>query len=412
MRLFQLFPFMGLLFAPACLWASDVCLSRPSTAHEIVRCAEDRSPDVQRAMLQLEQAKSRVGVAGQWANPELAVDSLHGTVDSQASSETDIGLSFPIELGGKISARTSVARGGVAQAEAELNQARAGIRAETLLKLHRLRQLLHEAEVTDEAITTFSKLVTQYAKRPKLSPEQEIEVSVYRMVKSSYELKKADIQDQMAALGAFFEITVGLDAMALKNALPESPKTWPEVRETSASSLSPRLALLDAELKSAQAEAELARSESWPTLGIGPSVKLQTEAGRSDQLYGFNLGLALPIFNSNRAARETAAAGVRLAEAKTRLGRLEEKKRRAQLLQSYRQSVAILTGTLSHRDIERKHSEAERLFLRGVVPSALIIEAHRTVTELEENRNERELKALEALYGIQTLDGKVQEIGQ
>lgn len=398
------------LYLPLVSSAQEVCKGKIASYRDAIRCAEDRSPEIQKAILELERAKAQVSAAGQWRNPELSADSLHGNVGSERVSETQISLGVPLELGGKVSARTSVAEGGVARAEASLFEARAKIRSTTLLKLHRLRQLLHEQEVIDESINTFTKLVSQYSKRMKLSPEQELSAAVFKMSKSDYDLKKAAVLDELAGMDSYFKVSLGTDVESLKNDLPSSPKTWPKIEPGLNPNASPRLRLIQADLATAQAELSLAKSESWPTLTVGPSVKLQSEAGRSDQLYGFNLSFPIPVFNANGAGRAAAAVGVKLAETSKNLALVEQERIREELVRMYQQSISILGTTLSHQEIEKKHSEIERLFLRGIVPSSLVIEAHRTFVELEKSRNEREIKAIEALLTIHTFDGKTPEL--
>lgn len=393
-------------------WAfgQEDCQGRPPTYQEALRCAEIKSPEVQRALLELERAKTQVGVASQWRNPELSADSVHGKVGSESAGETQVSLGVPIELGGKISARTSVAEGGVAKAEADLFAARASARSAALTKLHRLRQLFHEQEVVEESISTFSKLVTQYAKRFKLSPEQEMSVAVFKMAKSEYELRYAELVEELAGLDSFFKVALGTDTTSLKNSLPPSPKSWPKIGVHSESVNSPKMKASLAALQSAQAELSLAKSESWPTLTLGPSIRLQTQSGSSNQLYGFNLSLPLPLFNTNGAGRAAAAAGVKVAETDKRIVQSELERLREELLRVYEHSVSALGTTLSHQEIERKHSDVEKLFLKGIVPSSLVIEAHRTFVDLEKSRNEREIKALNALAALYTLDGKNLEI--
>lgn len=402
---------LAALLRPEFSVAEDRCQGTITSYQEALRCTEGRSLEVQKALLELERAKSLVAAAGQWKNPELSADSFHGTIASERSSETEISLGVPIELGGKVSARTAVAESGVAKAEAALFEARARVRSTTLLKLHRLRQLLHEQEVIEESISTFSKLVSQYSKRLKLSPEQEMTVAVFRMSKSEYDLKKVETLDELAALDSYLKVSLGTSVDALKS-LPPSPKTWPKIDSSYAPANSPRLRLAQAEVASAQAELSLAQSESWPTVTVGPSLKLQSESGRSDQLYGFNLSFPLPVFNVNGPGRAAAAAGVKVAETGKNLAVLEQEKLREELSKTYHQSVSVLASTLSHQEIEKKHHDIERLFLRGIVPSALVIEAHRTFVELEKSRNERELKALEVLMTIYTFDGKTPEVIQ
>ena len=390
--------------------AEESCQDNASTYKEVIRCAESRSPDVRRAQLELEVAKQQVGAAGQWKNPEISAESFNGTVANERKIETDISLGIPVELGGKISARTAVAEGSVSKAEANLLEVRGKVRGSALLKLHRLRQLLHEQEVIEEAISTFSKLVSQYSGRLKLSPEQETTIAVFRMSKSDYDLKKTEVLEELASLDSYLKVFLGTSIEALSKSLPQSPKNWPKIDSAAGTANSPRVKLSQAELKIAEAELSLARSESWPTLTVGPSMKLQNEAGRANQLYGFNVSLPLPLFNANGSGRAAAAAGVKLAETSKNLAIVEQTRIREELSRTYQQSVSVLSTTLSHQEIEKKHSETERLFLRGIVPSSLVIEAHRTFVELEKSRNQRELKALEALMTIYIFDGKPLEI--
>ncbi len=379
-----------------------------SDYQQIVKCAEERSPEVQNALLELERSKANVGAAVQWKNPQFQIESFHGRAGSQSRSETDVSLGVPVEPG-KISARRKVAEGSVLVAEAMVLDARATVRAEVMVKLHRLRQLVHEEEILDESISTFSKLVAQYGRRPKLSPEQQLSSTVFRLSKSDYELRKSTLSEEYAALDSFFKLRVGLTASSLKKAVPPAPAQWPQVALEGSAERSPKLRVLGAELEVANAEVSLANQEAWPTLNIGPSVKLLNEGGASDQMYGFNVSLPIPLFNANGAGRTAARAGATLSEKRKSLGRQSEENRRAELVRIYNQSVATLNSTQSHPEIEKRHHESERLFLQGLVPSSLVIEAHRSFIDLEQSRHQRELRAIESLFNIFTLDGQLSE---
>lgn len=382
----------------------------PATYRDLVACAESLSPEVQSAQLEVDRAKALIDAAGQWRNPELSAESFQGKVGGQNQGETDISLGVPIELGGKISARKDVARGGLSFAEAKLYEARAKVRSQILLKLHRLRQVVHEQEIADEAIRTFTKLIGQYAKRPGLSPEQQISYSVYQLSKSEYELKKSSTVEEIVGLDSFFRLNIGLGTDQVRSLLPSSPKTWPKIGPSENPRPSPKLQLLQAELDTAKAELSLAQSEAWPTVVVGPAMKMQTEAGQSNNLMGVNVSLPLPLFNVNGGARVAAAAGVKLNETRREIGLREQTIRREELRKVYDQSVQSMAGSLSHDEIEKRHRDAERLFTKGVVPSALVIEAHRTSFELEKARHERELRALETLLDLYAIDGNILEV--
>lgn len=400
------FAFFGALMLFASLaFGEPACKGANSSVQALVECAQKNSPEIQDAELEVESAKAQVSSAGQWRNPELSAERTDGTLGNDRRSETDLSLGVPIELGGKISARTSVAEAQVAVAEAKLYGVRSKVRAEFLLKLHRLRQVLHEQEIIDEAIGTFSKLVGQYRRRPTLSPDQQLSASVFQMSKGDYDLKKSANLDEVLQLNTYFQVTTGLTADDLKGIAPKPPKTWPEMKAGNPSQISPQLKVLQAQVKGANAELSVARSESWPTLTVGPSMKMLKEGGLSTEMVGFNVSLPVPVFNLNGGAKSAASANVRLSEKRREFGEREQVAKRDELVRNYQQSVMALGTTLSHEEIERRHSDSEKLFARGIVPAPLVIEAHRSSFELEKSRHERELKALESLYGIYIIDG-------
>lgn len=391
-------------------YAQPLCPEGAASSYKaILACAESRSPEIQNAELDLRRAESQVSAAGQWQNPEFSAEAFQREEGGVKQGETDISLGIPIEIG-KISSRKAVAQGGVGVAQAKLIEAKAKARIETLLKLHRLRQVLHEKSIIEEAIQTFSKLVKQYASRPSLSPEQQVSSSVYRLSNSEYELKKSENNEEILSLDSYFRNTTGLSVDQIKKVLPESPKNWPKVPDSAGVKDSPAIRALKAERDSANADLSLANSDAWPTLTIGPSLKIENNGNRSDKYWGLNVGFPLPIFSLNGGQRATATAGLQLSETKLELGLRGQTLKRAELTQVYEQSVKTLSESISHQEIEKRHGDAEKLFSRGIIPSALVIEAHRTSYELERNRHERELKALEALLGIYTMDGNILEV--
>ncbi len=404
-----LFLVLFLFLASVQVFAEAKCTA-PSSYRDLIACAELRSPEVLNAQVEIIRSKALIDSAGQWRNPELSAETFQGKVGGQNESETDVSLGVPIEIGGKISARKDVARSGLEFSQAKLYEARARIRTQILLKMHRLRQVTHEQEIADEAIRTFSKLIGQYAKRPGLSPEQQISFSVYQLSKSEYELKRSNTVEEILNLDAFFKLNLGMGAEEIRSVLPASPKSWPKIATSENVRPSPKQQISQAELKTARAELSLAQSEAWPTVMVGPSLKMQTQGGQSNNLVGVNVSLPLPLFNVNGGAKAAAAAGVKLGETRNEIGLREQALRREELRKGYEQSVKAITESLSHENIEKRHQDADRLFSKGVVPSSLVIEAHRTSFELEKTRHEREIRALEAFLDLNTIDGNILEV--
>lgn len=389
--------------------SADSCPT-PTNYKQVIACAESKSPDVVRAELIAKEKNALTGVAGQYQNPELSVETFNGTIDSQQRSETDVSLAFPIELGGKRSARNQIASGAKFKADLELLQARAEVRKSVSLKLFRLRQITSEIEMVDESIQAFTKLVKQYEGRPALSPEQEVTLTVFKVAKSEYSFKKMDYDEELLSLASFFKVTTGLSIEELKKVLPPKVVKWPTAKNGNEKlNSSPLVTIYEAEIQIAKGELSKAQGESWPTLSIGPSAKLTKENGRDQQLWGANLSMPVPVLNANGAGRTAAALTVQGAEQRRDLAIKKLESDRMLLANSYRKSIEALEDPAAKQSLESKHKKVEGFFLRGLVPSSLVIEAHRSLVDFEKTRNERELKAIEAYLDIQFIDGDVVE---
>lgn len=374
---------------------------------DILRCAEEKGPASLRAQALLEGAKAKGAAQSQWKNPEFAGQTIAGRVAGEDSRETDLALNFPIDL--TRSAKRSAADAEVAFGQAEFTEAQGTLRAEVYLKLHRLRQLLHEKILIDESLMTFTKLTNSYQRRPLLSPEQQVSLALFRMAKSDYQLKLSQNAEDLQRLEASLSLLTQVSIAEIKKNLPPLMETWPSEFKGSGQR-SAQLQKLDAEILSAQSELKLASQDSFSELTLGPSIKLLDEAGDKSQLIGFNLSFPLPLFNLNGAGKKSAASGLKAAEVQKELALQEEKSERQVLLSAYENSVQVLKDIMSSEELEKKHANVEQLFIKGMVPSSLVIEAHRSLVELERSRNERELATLDKLLKIHAIDGRLMEV--
>lgn len=378
---------------------------------QVITCAESKSPDVIRAELSVKEKTALTDVAAQLQNPELSVESLTGTVDSEKRAETDLSLAFPIELGGKRSARKQIAGAEKSRSELELFQARAEVRKTVSIKLMRLRQIEGELDLIDESLQTFTKLVKQYDSRPALSPEQEVTLTVFKVAKGEYGFKRMEYDEELSSLESYFRVSTGLSLADIKKVLPPKVMKWPVLnQEAGTLKDSPLVALYEADIRVAQGGLSKAHGDAWPTMSVGPSAKFSTEGGRDFQQWGVNLSLPIPVLNINGAAKTAAAMSVQAAEQKKDLLVKKLESEREFLQAAYRKSVAALDANPNGHALESKHKKIEGFFLRGLVPSTLVIEVHRSLVDFEKTRNERELRAIEAYLDIQLIDGKVVEL--
>lgn len=380
----------------------------PKTALDVVRCALNEHPIAKRAILASEHSKTLTDVAEQIPNPDLDIEATFGSGDSRGDSSTDIGLLQPIEIGGKRSSRIESAKAQAATSKAEATEVQADIVRETIRNLHRLRQLDLEKSVLQNTIETLEKTIAQQNSRPALSPEQQVALSVYRMAAADARLKQSELFEEERKIEHYFHISTGHSLEELRPILPKSPDSWPELKSLEGSNNnSPALMKAMADRSLSLAELSLARSQAWPTLKLGPMARIDKSGSQSENQYGFRLMMDLPAFNLNSGGKAHALAGVQKAESLIELTRKEESHERAEQLKVYQSAVQALRDAPSLATIDKDFSKNQSLARRGVVSGALLIEFHRQRSDLIHSRNSRELKAIEALWLIHKLDGRI-----
>lgn len=386
---------------------AEVHCDKVTKYKEVLECAELKSPEVVKAEGHLKEKIARVEATTQYANPSLSLSSVSGTTDSDRKIETDVSLSFPLELGGKRTAREKAAGVEVAQTQGDLYRVKAEVRRDVTIKILRLKQIERERALVEESISTFSKLIKQYEGRPARSPEQEVSLTVFKIAKSEYDLKKTEYEEELLILESSFLMTLNLGIKDLKQIALPTFLDWPVALDRNDNLLaSPIYLAAEFDVQAAQSEFDKEVGESWPTVLLGPSAKLTQESGKEFQQYGFNLSMPIPLFNSNGAGRAAARTAIMSAEQKRTLILKQLEAERTLYASRYARAVASLKESPNGGVLEDKHKKIEGLIMKGLVPSSLVIEAHRSLVDFEKARNDHEMKALGALLQLQLIDGQ------
>lgn len=378
---------------------------------DVIDCALANHPDAQRAKYFNFQVENLESAASQRPNPEVAGKSLFGKSLGDNVMSHEVSLAHTVELGGKRAARVEKALAEKEIAVASSQRSREQILLETLHTLYRLRQIQAELHTLDEALETFSRIQRQFRSRPRLTPEQEVSLSVFDIAIGDYQLRKAALESELTAHIQEIELAIGQKVELSVKLLPSRRTKWPKFDAEGESSPFKGAAMKSARanLKFAEAELSLAQSLSWPNLKIGPTIESQTEGPFTFQTYGFNFSFELPIFQTNGGGKAVARTGLDLAERNLSLRAREISNERKILLKKYENLAKAVQNSLSHEELDRKHRNTDSLFTRGIIPSSLVIEAHRQIVDFTKNQNEQELSALEALWKILVLDGRVIE---
>lgn len=403
-----------LLVTPGSLWASsasDAQCASLSSVQDIVGCALQSHPDVKRAEAALSQGDELESQAKQIPNPELDSKATYGKQLGDTVINAEVSIAPIIELGGKRSARVQKARAEQEKTAIELQKVRNDVYISTLLALYRLRQVQSESRLVDEGLSTFSKIQRIFKSRVKLAPEQLVSLNVFQLAEGDYRSRKVLLSTENETIVRSVGVAIGQPFVTSSTVLPKRKSSWPDVSTLTAEGPlnGPRIKAVRADVKTAQAELELAKSAAWPDLKIGPDFELLTEGPFTYQTYGFVLSMPIPLFNVNGGGKAVAYKGLDRAQVDLQASYKELASERSVLVQKFKSATEALKSFDSLADIERKHEDMESLFQRGLVPSSLVIEAHRQILDFTKSQNELELSAMEALLKIYALDGNLLE---
>lgn len=384
---------------------------RFASPQDVVDCALANHPEAQRAQLSVLQAEHLESAASQRPNPELGGKSVFGNSLGDNVMNHEVNLAHTIELGGKRGARMDKALAEKEVVAASALRSREEVLLETQHALYRLRQIRAELHTLDEALETFGRIQRQFRSRPQRTPEQQVSLSVFDIAEGDYQLRKAALETELVTHTQEVELTIGRTFEPVAGVLPPQRKNWPKLAGdvAPASFKGSAMNLERAGLKLAEADLSAAQSLSWPNLKVGPSFESQTSGPFTFQTYGVNLSFELPLLQINGGGRAVARTGLDLAERSLALKERELATQRHILLKKYENSVNAVLASLSHAELEKKHRNTDALFARGIIPSSLVIEAHRQIVDFTKNQNEQELSALEALWKIYVLEGRAFE---
>lgn len=376
----------------------------PNSYEELLNCgSQSQSLEVQIINQKLNAASELEGIANQFVNPELDVESIR----KADKSETTASLMFNFSIGGKRSAQKTEALAEREKISAESSIAHSEYRLNLILKLYQLSHLKSEILIEEESIGTFNKIISQFSKRSALTPEQEVSATIFKMAISDHQLSLTKLKNLQNEILLNVARQTGLPQETILKNLPGKKNSWPDLdKAVSEGQNSPHLSFARAQLKLAKSQKEKAVAESWPDLKIGPVVKTQKDAVTTENFAGFGLSMPLPIFSINGSGRAYQTKKVTEAELTLQNESNKIKSLRSQLANKYINSVLSLRNTIGKKTIEEKHTKIERLFFNGLVSSALVIEAHRQLFDLEEKRNETEREAIEALGQIYIIDNQ------
>ncbi len=372
----------------------------PSKTDDIIKCALEFHPGIKKGNLNLESSAMLEDKASQLPNPTLSARYLEAQEDGVDSSELETNLTFEIELGGKRSSRKEYAKAAVKEAMANTEVTKAEVKIETILNLYRLRQILDEKKVLEEALSAFKKVIGQLRKLPRLSAEQEASLTLFEIAYEETKVNASELYEEERKVEHFFHIATGHSLSEIEAYLPSTPTKWRKLTDTGSSTSSPEVKRLKSLSQLAAIDLEHQKSQAWPNLQIGPSLNIERDGTKETTMIGLNVAIPIPLFQVNGGGKEHARSELIRAQKNVELTQAEENHERFEQLKVYESAVRILEKTMKQREIEKKHTRIEKLYLRGVVSSSVFLESLKQKLSYLRSRNHRELTAVKSLWNI------------
>ncbi|MFG1481764.1 TolC family protein [Halobacteriovorax sp. HFRX-2_2] len=348
-----------------------------------------------------------INSANQVYNPEVETE-----VVSAGSNEISsmIKLTQTFELGGKRGSRKAWAQRLKELGSLESKGEKEKVVLENILNMYRLRQIQELIPVYQESYDSLKKVLDKKSKiRKSLSPSQEVEYETLSFAMDDYYIRLSELIAEKANLQVHLKLNAGKNCVVTKSALPKLFK-FKKINLKS-------LELKDstdykkglAQLAVAKAEYDVAKSNAYSDLSIGPMYEYSKVDDEKEHAFGLSLTFDLPVFNTNDGAKAKGMAAVKKGEYQIRYDELDLQIDLRNWIQKYQRYQSVYKKMVSQAVLEKKHKRIEKLFDRGVISTSLIIEAHRQMVDFSIRRNDYEMGAVEALWNIYLLRGTILE---
>ncbi|PTL81604.1 TolC family protein [Vitiosangium sp. GDMCC 1.1324] len=286
--------------------------------NESVALALERSPRLISAQADAAAAQARLQGASLLlqTNPELQGAVGPRLKNGASSLELGLGVSQRLEVFGQRGARKEAAEAQLAAGQARLEALRVELAAKVREAFARTLAADLELRLADEGRTLAEQSLKAAEERQAAGAASLIEVNTARVELGRAARERAlAAQRQVVAL-AELRLLLGLepsDELTLQGGLrpvTAAPLSADALLER-ALAQRPDAKAARSELEAARAEAKLAAREALPSPRLGASYGLEEGA----QIIQGTLGIELPLFNRNQAARGVSAARVVQAQA-------------------------------------------------------------------------------------------------
>jgi cobalt-zinc-cadmium efflux system outer membrane protein len=379
------------------------------TSDQLLESFKLNHPGVVENKALLKVSDKWVDIAKQRANPKLQAQAMRGEEIDGDFNRVNLSLMHTFELGSKRSSRINYADSRRKQMDVSVRGSNEDILIDAIMKAYRLRQVYELIPLYEEAHQALHEILKIKQRRRSLSPEEQVEKETLVLATNDYRLKVARLKSEKISLNRHLSYFIGENCRIPIKALPKVREVdlLKEFEKSESTDHYSKIQIARKTIETATRKLELERSNAYPDLRLGPAFGTEHINGKNYQSFGLALSMDLPVLNTNSGLKRLSVEEIN----KAKLGYQNIHKEALLDLDTWIEKYQGLRDSLrtiaTRDDLEKKHSKIERLFKRGVISTALVIESHRQLIEFANTRYEFELGAVEALWNIYKINGTV-----
>lgn len=380
-----------------------------NNANDILRCLQSNHPEVISESIVNSVSRKLEQQNNSWRNPEFSFQTVGGQNLGSNIFESELRISQTVEFSGQKIAKKKQVHGSLEFFKAEGNGKIEDITLSGVKSLYRVVQINNELLKIEESVKKFKSIRDQYQSRPKLNPEQEITLGIIQLAISEFEIKRNQIDSEKNELLSDLTANSGIGESIILNNLPRPILNWPEITQSKNSESNSLIQKLKAEVDISRANLDLAKAEAWPDFTIDLIIQNNIDGSLQYQTFGAGIRLPFPLFQRNEGEKSLKSVELSKVQNVFFSAKQKQESQFQNLKRTYSNSILNLNNTPSDESIEKKHKKAEHLFSQGMISGPLIIETHRQIVEYIESRNQEEMRAIESLWRLHILSGKIFE---
>ncbi len=330
------------------------------TADDVVAYALTHNLELQAARKEIDAAKAMVKQARLRANPKVDVGVTQNFTGTDHT--IDVGGMLPLELGGRRSARITVAEREVEVREREFANRERLFAAEVRMKFGEALAQSLKLSLTDERIESNQRSFNLVAARVTEGATPPLEQNMVLVELNRLRSQRESAQGKLETLMLELKNQIGMqpqEPLRLRGDFDHLVDQFPSVTEATERALRERPDLLaaraleswaDARIEQARAEGRLDASLSagyehmtfgFPVRGIDDAGRLQPVQGGFHYLK-FGISLDLPVRNKNQGAVEAAVAESEAAKRRREFAELAVRHEVASAYAQYERSVRAM----------------------------------------------------------------------